>query len=102
MPLYHRKKSISATDRTDSYFTVIKTIGGAQTVNIVVGALLIFVGAQRTIVGVHLNIVGAQAPTKVYKLTPMILTPCGIKTRGDLPDSLTGAQTITEAGFCVQ
>ena len=40
-------------------------------VNIDVGALLIFVGAQRTIVSAHLSIVGAGTPTKVYKLTPM-------------------------------
>ena len=62
-----------ATDHTDSYLTIIKTIGGAQAVIIVVGALVVFVGAQRTIVGAHLSIVGAQAPTEVYKLTPMLV-----------------------------
>ena len=50
----------------------LKTIGGDQTVKIVMGALLIFVGSQTTIMGAHLCLVGAQAPTKVYKLTPMV------------------------------
>ena len=45
--LGHRNRSIFATDYPAySYFTVIKTIGGAQEVNPVVGTLLIFVGAQ--------------------------------------------------------
>ena len=65
------KKSIFVNDCTDSYFTVIKTVGGAQTVNIFVGALLILVGAKRTILSAHLSIVGARSPRKVYKLTPM-------------------------------
>ena len=66
LPLCHGNKSKFATHhRTDSYLLVIKTVRGAQTVNTVVGALVIFVGAQRTIVG-------ARAPTMVYKLTPMM------------------------------
>ena len=45
--LWHRNRSIFATDyRAYSYFTVIKTIWGAQEVNPVAGALLIFVSAQ--------------------------------------------------------
>ena len=32
----------------------------------------------------------------------LILTPCGTKNRGCLPYSLTAAQTISKAGFCVR
>ena len=45
--LGHRNRSIFATDDLAySYFSVIKTVGGAQVVSPVVGALVIFVGAQ--------------------------------------------------------
>ena len=55
--------------RNDSYFTIGKTIGSAQVVvEPVVDALLMFVGAQRAIVGAHLSIVGARAPTKSCEL----------------------------------
>ena len=45
--LGHRNRSIFATDYLAySYSNVLKTIGGAQEVSPVVGALLICVGAQ--------------------------------------------------------
>ena len=47
LPSWYRDEFIfAAENRTDAYFTVIKTIGGAQAPKTVVGALLIFVGAR--------------------------------------------------------
>ena len=50
---------------------LFQNFGCTQVVKTVIGALLICMGAQRTIVGAHFGIVGTRTPTKVYKLTPM-------------------------------
>ena len=44
---------------------------GCRGIKIIVGAHADHCGCSEIIVGAHLSIVGARAPTKVYKLTPM-------------------------------
>ena len=59
----------------DSYSAAFKSIVDAKTAEIITGATRTFVGAQRIFESAHMSFVGARAPTKVFKLTPLRAPP---------------------------
>ena len=73
LSLCHRNKSnFAAHNRTDTYLhTYYQNYRGCPNRHHRCGCPANLCGCPRTIVVDHLSIVGARAPTKVYKLTPM-------------------------------